>query len=110
MVELLVYGPDRPHFDERYVLDTARMAALGWSQDVTWEDGLRRTLEWYEEHIGNWVTPIAIGAYPSLSTSAGGVINPRYSSARRKSRSVSSSEDVEYTPRNILVTGGAGFM
>ena len=37
---------DRPGHDYRYALDTARMAALGWKATVSFDEGMRRTVEW----------------------------------------------------------------
>ena len=40
----------RPFNDKRYAIDTAKLMALGWSEDVDFMDGLHETLEWYREH------------------------------------------------------------
>ena len=39
--------PDRPGHDRRYALDGSRLAALGWRNRVTFEEGLARTVDWY---------------------------------------------------------------
>lgn len=39
---------DRPFNDQRYCIDDAKLAALGWEERVPWERGLRETLEWYQ--------------------------------------------------------------
>ena len=38
---------DRPFQDKRYFVKSDKLAALGWSQQVDWETGLRRTVDWY---------------------------------------------------------------
>jgi UDP-glucose 4,6-dehydratase len=48
------YVEDRPFNDLRYPLDCSRLAALGWVEEVSFDDGLRRTIEWYEHNSGNW--------------------------------------------------------
>ena len=46
--------PDRPGHDRRYAMDGAKMAALGWRPAVGFDDGLRRTLEWYTAETAWW--------------------------------------------------------
>ena len=41
---------DRPFNDLRYSIDSSALKALGWSEQVPWEDGLRMTIEWYRDH------------------------------------------------------------
>jgi dTDP-glucose 4,6-dehydratase len=37
----------RPGHDRRYALQCKKMNALGWSPEVSLEEGLRRCVEWY---------------------------------------------------------------
>jgi dTDP-glucose 4,6-dehydratase len=53
---------DRPGHDRRYSLDTSKLAALGWSPQTRFEDGLRATVDWYRENRG-WWEPIKSGEY-----------------------------------------------
>lgn len=46
--------PDRPGHDRRYAMDGAKVAALGWTPRVPFEDGLRATVAWYRDHAA-WV-------------------------------------------------------
>eukprot|EP00750_Incisomonas_marina_P006418 INCI14543.2.p1 GENE.INCI14543.2~~INCI14543.2.p1 ORF type:complete len:442 (+),score=64.12 INCI14543.2:68-1327(+) len=41
------YVSDRPFNDLRYTLDSSKLEKLGWSPSTSWEDGLRRTIDWY---------------------------------------------------------------
>ena len=51
----LSFVPDRPGHDFRYALDNAKIRAeLGWQPQVRFEDGLRRTVDWYREHPEWW--------------------------------------------------------
>jgi dTDP-glucose 4,6-dehydratase len=51
----LAFGPDRQGQDSRYALnDMGTRAALDWAPQVSMEDGLHRTIEWYREHQGLW--------------------------------------------------------
>lgn len=52
--EWITLTSDRPFNDLRYPLDHSRIIALGWRETVSWEDGLRRTIEWYKKYSGNW--------------------------------------------------------
>jgi len=46
--------PDRPGHDRRYCLDTAKIRALGWRPDVTFDEGLRAAVAWYRENEWWW--------------------------------------------------------
>ena len=50
----IVFVPDRPFNDLRYHLDCARLNALGWKEEVSFEAGLARTVAWYQRYSGNW--------------------------------------------------------
>jgi dTDP-glucose 4,6-dehydratase len=46
--------PDRPGHDRRYALDGSRLRSLGWEPRVGFEEGIARTVRWYEEHRAWW--------------------------------------------------------
>jgi dTDP-glucose 4,6-dehydratase len=51
----LEFVPDRPGHDFRYALDNAKIAhELGWRPEIRFEDGLRRTVDWYRQHPEWW--------------------------------------------------------
>ena len=54
------YVTDRPGHDRRYALDTSKLQSLGWSPEVTFDEGLQRTVEWYRENRA-WWEPIKSG-------------------------------------------------
>ncbi|KAI5062951.1 hypothetical protein GOP47_0021498 [Adiantum capillus-veneris] len=45
---------NRPFNDKRYFLDGTKLAALGWRQRTTWEEGLRKTKNWYVSNPDWW--------------------------------------------------------
>jgi dTDP-glucose 4,6-dehydratase len=47
--------PDRPGHDRRYLLDSAKLRReLGWQPGVSFEDGMRATVEWYAANRDWW--------------------------------------------------------
>ncbi len=48
---LLSFVTDRPGHDWRYALDSSSVRALGWKPQVTFEEGLKRTVEWYKQRL-----------------------------------------------------------
>ncbi|MFH1650966.1 MAG: GDP-L-fucose synthase [Chloroflexota bacterium] len=47
----LVFDTSKPDGAPRKLLDTGKLAALGWSPHVTLEEGVQRTYSWFKEHI-----------------------------------------------------------
>ena len=45
---LIRHVTDRPGHDRRYSLDTTKLESLGWTPQVTFEEGLAGTVEWYQ--------------------------------------------------------------
>ncbi len=45
---------DRQGHDRRYCLDTAKLGRLGWRPEVTFEDGLQATVDWYVANPWWW--------------------------------------------------------
>ncbi|WP_256403594.1 dTDP-glucose 4,6-dehydratase [Halorubrum salinum] len=45
--DLIEFVDDRAGHDQRYALDTAKIEALGWEPEYTFEDGLTKTIEYY---------------------------------------------------------------
>jgi UDP-glucose 4,6-dehydratase len=46
--ELLTFVEDRIFNDFRYHIDSSRLHSLGWTEEVSWEEGLARTFAWYK--------------------------------------------------------------
>jgi dTDP-glucose 4,6-dehydratase len=62
---LIEYVTDRPGHDRRYSLASEKLRdELGWSAAVDFDEGLRRTVEWYRDNE-SWWGPIRSGEYRS---------------------------------------------
>jgi dTDP-glucose 4,6-dehydratase len=46
--------PDRPGHDRRYALDGSKLAALGWRNRTSFEDGLAETVDWFLANEAWW--------------------------------------------------------
>ncbi len=46
-----IHDLDKPDGTPRKLMDTTKLAALGWRPTVSLEDGLRATYAWYLEHV-----------------------------------------------------------
>lgn len=45
---------DRPFNDQRYATDGSKLAALGWQPQMAFDEGLKRTVEWYRQFGEVW--------------------------------------------------------
>ena len=60
--DLIEFVEDRPGHDQRYSLDSSKIKnEFGWSTKINFEEGIRKTIEWYEKNFSY---------YESFSTSA----------------------------------------
>jgi dTDP-glucose 4,6-dehydratase len=59
---LIEYINDRPGHDRRYSLGSEKVRALGWSAQVDFTEGLKRTVDWYRDNAW-WWEPIRSGEF-----------------------------------------------
>jgi len=60
---LMQYVKDRPGHDRRYALDDSKIRReLGWQPQVSFEDGIRRTIDWYRSNP-TWLEHARSGEY-----------------------------------------------
>jgi len=63
---------DRAFNDRRYYICDKKLLALGWKERTTWEEGLKKTIEWYKsagckpEYWENGDISLALVPHPSL--------------------------------------------
>jgi len=62
-LSLIRYVRDRPGHDRRYSLDCRKLQQeLGWRTSISFDDGLRETIRWYQDHA-DWVAKVRSGEY-----------------------------------------------
>jgi dTDP-glucose 4,6-dehydratase len=60
---LMQYVKDRPGHDRRYALDSSKIQReLGWAPAVPFEEGIRRTIDWYQNNTA-WLDHARSGEY-----------------------------------------------
>lgn len=50
----IVFKGSRPAHDVRYALDSSKIRKLGWEPRVSFEEGLKLTVEWFRENDNWW--------------------------------------------------------
>ncbi len=60
---LIKHVQDRPGHDRRYAIDaTGIMTELNWSPSVSFEEGLKKTIDWYLQNT-DWLRSVVSGDY-----------------------------------------------
>ena len=72
---LIKYVTDRLGHDRRYAIEATKTETeLNWKPSITWEEGLQKTIRWYQENQ-DWVNNIRNGAYREYyKTMYGGLV------------------------------------
>lgn len=50
----LEFVPDRPRVDLRYPIRCEKLQQLGWKAEVSWAEGIRQTVKWYQDNPNFW--------------------------------------------------------
>ncbi|MBT3412492.1 MAG: dTDP-glucose 4,6-dehydratase [Candidatus Jacksonbacteria bacterium] len=50
----IVHVDDRPGHDVRYAVNADKLKGLGWNSHISFEEGLKRTVNWYTENDWWW--------------------------------------------------------
>jgi dTDP-glucose 4,6-dehydratase len=62
-LSLIKYTKDRPGHDRRYAIDNTKITTqLGWQPTISFEDGIKKTIQWYRHNI-KWINNIISGDY-----------------------------------------------
>ncbi len=56
------YVPDRLGHDRRYAVDSSKLRALGWKPQYEFEQGIKETVHWYQQHE-EWWKPLKSGEH-----------------------------------------------
>ena len=65
---LMTFVPDRKFNDLRYTINSGKLHELGWKEEVTWEDGLAKTVEGYTKYTSRYGNiEAALVAHPRLT-------------------------------------------
>lgn len=51
---VIKFVENRPFNDQRYFLDDQKLKNLGWSERTSWEEGLKKTMDWYLKNPDWW--------------------------------------------------------
>lgn len=70
--DLITFVKDRPAHDRRYSVNSAKLRALGWKSQSSFEEALKETIQWYAENK-LWLDAVTkknkdINAHITLST------------------------------------------
>lgn len=69
--DLIKFVKDRPGHDMRYAIDASKIKnELGWYPEEKFEEGLRKTVQWYVENM-DWAEKISRGTYIERRGNAG---------------------------------------
>lgn len=62
------FVPDRKFNDLRYTINSSKLHELGWTEQTSWEDGLKETVEWYKKYTSRYGNvDAALVAHPRIT-------------------------------------------
>jgi len=68
--ELITFVPDRKFNDLRYTINSSKLHELGWKEEVSWDEGIKTTVEWYKKYTGRYGNiDNALVAHPRITSS-----------------------------------------
>eukprot|EP00246_Nothoceros_aenigmaticus_P006635 TRINITY_DN1966_c0_g1_i1.p1 TRINITY_DN1966_c0_g1~~TRINITY_DN1966_c0_g1_i1.p1 ORF type:complete len:677 (-),score=131.81 TRINITY_DN1966_c0_g1_i1:412-2442(-) len=96
--KVIQFVDNRPFNDQRYFLDDAKLKDLGWQERTTWEEGLRKTKDWYTSNPDWWGDVSgALVPHPRMLTIAG---------VDRISDVTPDADVKDYASRDVIVANG----
>merc|ERR1712119_155553 len=65
--EYITFVPDRKFNDLRYTINSTKLHKLGWKEEMTWDEGLRKTVDWYKAYTSRYGNiELALVAHPRI--------------------------------------------
>jgi UDP-glucose 4,6-dehydratase len=65
--KLITFVPDRSFNDLRYTIDSSKLHELGWTEKMSWEEGLKTTVDWYRKFSSRYGNiDAALVAHPRM--------------------------------------------
>lgn len=75
MDELITFVPDRKFNDLRYTINSSKLHSLGWTEQMSWEEGLNTTVEWYKKYTSRFGNiDDALVAHPRIGVAPGAAV------------------------------------
>jgi len=54
MDDYLTFVPDRKFNDLRYTINSDKLHELGWTEEMSWEEGIKTTVNWYKDFTNRY--------------------------------------------------------
>lgn len=72
----LTFVGDRQFNDLRYTINSNKLHDLGWKEEVSWEEGMKTTVEWYKKYTNRYGNiDDALVAHPRMLNNASKVVD-----------------------------------
>ncbi|KAI2493547.1 Polysaccharide biosynthesis protein [Fragilaria crotonensis] len=69
----ITFVPDRKFNDLRYTINSTKLHELGWKEEMSWEEGLLTTVEWYKKYTSRYGNiDSALVAHPRILSNTAG--------------------------------------
>lgn len=52
--DYITFVPDRKFNDLRYTINSGKLHELGWKEEMSWEEGLKITVDWYKAYTNRY--------------------------------------------------------
>ena len=71
---LISFVPDRAFNDLRYTIDNTELSKLGWVEEMSWEEGLAHTVDWYRKYSSRYSNiEQALVAHPRIESAVSAI-------------------------------------
>ena len=74
--KLITFVGDRQFNDLRYTISSKKLHDLGWKEEISWEEGLKTTVEWYKKYTHRYGNiDDALVAHPRMLNNTSKVVD-----------------------------------